>query len=55
MLMTIWNNYSDQGALHMYTENEPAIDRNEAVLNNLPGELYTIEATDKNPDNYSTH
>ena len=24
-------------ALHMYAENEPAVKRNEAVLNNLPG------------------
>ena len=30
----------------MYAENEPAIKRNEAVLNELPGELYTIEAND---------
>ena len=35
----------------MYAENEPAISRNEAVLNNLPGEIYTIEADDKIPDN----
>ena len=25
--------------------------RNDAVLNDLPGELYTIEADDKIPDN----
>ena len=31
-------------AFHMYAENEPAIKRNEAVLNELPDELYTIEA-----------
>ena len=31
----------------MYTENEPAMKRNEAVLNELPRELYTIEANDK--------
>ena len=31
-------------ALHMYAENEPAIKRNEVVLNELPDELYTIEA-----------
>ena len=37
-------------ASHMYAENEPAMKRNEAVLNNLPGELYTIEAADKIPD-----
>ena len=38
-------------ALHMYAENEPAMERNEAVLNDLPGELYTVEADDKVPDN----
>ena len=38
-------------ALHMYAKNEPAMKRNEAVLNNLPGELYTIGADDKIPDN----
>ena len=35
----------------MYAENEPAMKRNEAVLNNLPGEHCTIEADDKIPDN----
>ena len=35
----------------MYAENEPAMKRNEAVLNDLPGELYTIEANDKVADN----
>ena len=38
-------------ALHMYAENEPAMERNEAVLNDLPGELYNVEADDKVPDN----
>ena len=38
-------------ALHMYAENEPAMERNEAVLNDLPGELYIVEADDKVPDN----
>ena len=38
-------------ALHMYAENEPAMKRNEAVLNQLPGELYITEANDKIPDN----
>ena len=28
--------------LHMYTENKPAMERNEAVLNDLPGELYIL-------------
>ena len=36
---------------HMYEEDEPAIKRNDAVLNDLPGELYTIESGDKIPDN----
>lgn len=31
----------------MYAENEPAIKRNEALLNALPGELYTIELMTK--------
>ena len=31
----------------MYPQNEPAMDRNETVLNNLLGELYNIEASDK--------
>ena len=38
-------------ALHMYAENEPAMKRNDAVLNNLPGKLYPIEADDKILDN----
>ena len=38
-------------SLHMYAENEPAMKRNEAVLNELPGEPYIIEATDKISDN----
>ena len=38
-------------ALHMYAENEPTMKRNQAVLNDLPGELYTIEANEKIPDN----
>ena len=42
----IWEpdeNYS-KGVLHKYVENEPAIKRNEAVLNELSGERYTTEA-----------
>ena len=35
----------------MYAENEPAVERNEAVLNDLPGELYTVQADHKVPDN----
>ena len=31
-------------ALHSYAENKPAIKRNETILNELPGELYTIGA-----------
>ena len=38
-------------AMHMYAVNEPAMKRNQAVLNDLPSELYTIEANDKIPDN----
>ena len=38
-------------ALHMYVENEPAMKRNEAVLNELHGELYTIEVNDKIQNN----
>ena len=30
---------------------EPAMKRNEIVLNDLPGQLYTIESNDKTPDN----
>ena len=35
----------------MYAENEPAMKRNKAVLNELPGELYIIEVNDKIQDN----
>ena len=35
----------------MYAENETAMKINEAVLNNLPGELYIIKSNDKIPDN----
>ena len=38
--------------LHMYAENEPAMKRNESVLNELPGKLYTIEANGKIPGNF---
>ena len=31
--------------------NEPAMKRDKAVLNDLPGQLYTTEANDKIPDN----
>ena len=34
------NNLKD--VLHMYGENETAVKRNEVVLNDLPGDLYTI-------------
>ena len=37
--------------LHMYAENEPAIKWNEAVRNELPGGIYTIEANGKIQDN----
>ena len=39
-------------ALDMHAENEPAMKRNEAVLNELSGELYIIKANDKIPDNF---
>ena len=31
----------------MFAENEPAVKRNEAVLNDLSGDFYTIEANGK--------
>ena len=40
-----------ENALHMYVENKPAMKKNEAVLNELLGELYTIEANGKISDN----
>ena len=36
----------------MSAKNEPAMKRNEAVPNELPGEIYTIEANDKISDNF---
>ena len=36
----------------MYAENEAATKRNETALSKLLGELYTIEANDKIPDNF---
>ena len=39
-------------SFHIYVENEPAMKRNEPVLNELPGEHYTIEPKDKVPDNF---
>ena len=38
-------------ALYMFAENEPAMKRNDAVLNDLPFDLSTIEADDKIPYN----
>ena len=37
-------------SLHMYSENKSAAKINEAVLNDLHGDLYTVEANDKIPD-----
>ena len=34
----------------MYPENELAMKSNEAVLNDLSGKLYTVEANNKIPD-----
>ena len=36
-----------KNALHMYAENEPAMKRNDTVLNDLPGEIYPIEVNCK--------
>lgn len=38
----------------MYVENEPAMNKNEVVLNNLPGELYITEANEKIQENCIT-
>ena len=35
----------------MYAEHEPAMKTNEAILNELPGEHYTIEANQEISDN----
>ena len=55
LLKTRFKHVSDYNypkhALHLYAENEPAMKRNDAVLNDFLGELYTIEAPDKIPDN----
>ena len=37
--------------LHKYAENEPAMKRNDVVLNELVGELYIKETHEKIPDN----
>ena len=37
--------------MHMYAENESAMKRNDAVLNDLPHKLYKIDAHGKIPDN----
>ena len=60
LLKTKFVNESDENypkvVLHMCTQNEPAMKRNEAVLNDLTGEFYAIEANDKVPDNFThTH
>ena len=39
-------------ALHTYVGNEPAAKRNEAVLNDLSGDFYTINCNDKILGNY---
>ena len=43
-------NYS-KIALHVYEESESAMKKNYAVLNDLPGKLYTIEVNGKITDN----
>ena len=37
-------------ALHTYAEHEPTVLRNRTVINNLPGEVYSIEANDEIPN-----
>ena len=44
------DNYPKE-ALHIFAENEHAVRRNEAVINDLTGELYTVVANDKIIDN----
>ena len=39
----------------MYAENEPVTKRNDAVLNDLPGEVYTIEVMTKFQVILNTH
>ena len=39
--------------LHTHAENEPTMLKNQTVLNDLPGEVYSIEAADKIPDGCS--
>ena len=48
--MNLIKNYPND-ALHIYSENEPAMERNVAVLSDLPGEFYKIKADDKIPVN----
>ena len=48
--MWIQRKLSKRCLAHVYIENEPAMKRSKAVLNNLAGEFYTIEANDKIPD-----
>ena len=47
LLKAIFIRESDENypkdVLHIYAENQPAMKRNEAVLNYLPGQIYTIE------------
>ena len=38
--------------MHTYAENDLAIKRKEPFLIELPGEIYTIEANNKFPDNW---
>lgn len=37
-------------AMNMYTESAPTVLRNQTVLNNLPDEVYSVEANEKTPD-----
>ena len=48
---SIFKNYPHD-ALHMYEESAPTVLRSESVLNNLPGEVYSIEADDISLDDF---
>ena len=43
---------SKKEMLHIYAENETDLKRNEVALNDIPGDLYTVEVNEKIPDNW---
>ena len=55
LLKARFTNESDESypkdAFNMYVENAPAMKRNGVVLNDLPHELYSLEANDEISDN----